>query len=275
MRIDGHQHFWIYDPSRDSWIGDKMQRIRGNFLPEDLYPLLQTSGIEGCIDVHASQSESETHFLLNQAEQCDFIKGVVGWVDLKAGNIEERLRYFSAFKKLKGFRHIVQDETDNLFLLRDDFCHGISLLEKYNFTYDLLIYPTQMQIAAEFLKKFPYQKIVLDHLGKPDIKNKQYGNWAAHIAALAKNKNLYCKLSGMITEADWNNWKSEDFSFCIHTVLKNFGTDRVLFGSDWPVCLLAGEYVQVIDMLKKNTAHLSATDKEKLWGENCEKFYLK
>jgi L-fuconolactonase len=274
MRIDSHQHFWMYNPVRDQWMDDTMQAIRRNFIPDDLHPLLQHCKMEGCIAIQADQSESETHFLLSLAEQHDFIKGVVGWVDLRSKNIEERLQYFSQFKKLKGFRHIVQAETDDYFLLRDDFCRGISLLEKYQFTYDLLIYPTQMPAAVEFLKNFPNQKFVLDHLAKPGIKNRQFGNWIPYIEALAKNRNLYCKLSGMLTEADWNNWKPEDFSFCINTIIEKFGVEKIMFGSDWPVCLVAGSYLQVVTMLEENTAHLSLPDKEKLWGGNCENFYL-
>jgi len=255
-------------------MDDGMQRIRRDFLPVDLHPLLKTCEIDACIAVQAGQTENETQFLLSLSEQYDFIKGVVGWIDLRDEGVEERLQYFSRFKKLRGFRHIVQDEAEDDFLLREDFCRGISCLSKYGFTYDLLIYPKQMPAAVKFLAKFPDQKFVLDHLAKPEIKNQHFSNWVPYIEALAKNKNLYCKLSGMLTEADWHNWKLQDFSFCVSAILRNFGTDRVMFGSDWPVCLLAGSYRQVVTTLEELTVHLSVPDKEKLWGGNCERFYF-
>ncbi len=273
MRIDAHQHFWNFNPGRDCWITDEMQVIRRDFLPDDLKPLLQQQQINGCITVQADQSEYETMFLLEHASSNDFIKGVVGWVNLSADNVEERLEYFSQFSKLKGFRHVLQAEPADDFLLRDDFCRGILLLEKYKFTYDILIFPKHLPYVIEFIKRFPQQPFVIDHLAKPYIKDKKISEWKSYIQQVAQFSNVYCKLSGMVTEASWNNWTINDFKSYIDIVLESFGIDRVMFGSDWPVCLLAASYRQCCEVLEMNTEYLSADDKNKLWGQNAIQFY--
>ena len=273
MKIDSHQHFWNYHPVKDAWISDDMKVIQQDFMPADLLPLLRKNDIDGCIAVQADQSEEETHFLLKLAEENDFIKGVVGWVDFRSEIIEERLQYFSQFKMLKGFRYIVQGEAEDDFLLREDFCNGIAQLEKYNFTYDLLILPKHLHYAAEFVKRFPKQSFVIDHLAKPNFKGNNFSDWELGIEELATYKNLYCKVSGMITEADWKNWQEEDFSYCLDVLVANFGIDRLMFGSDWPVSLLAASYEQSCRIVENYFTKFSKEDQYKIWGVNAMKFY--
>jgi L-fuconolactonase len=272
MRIDSHQHFWSYDQHRDSWMNEDMRALRRDFLPVDLFPLLQQNHMDGCIAVQADQSTDETDFLLQLADKNDFIKAVVGWIDLRAGNIEGQLEKYLSHKKLKGFRHIVQDEPEN-FLLREDFCRGISLLKNYQFTYDILVYSSQLPTVLRFIELFPDQRFVIDHIGKPDIKNRKIEQWRNEMKEIAKHPNVYCKLSGMVTEADWKNWTVADFQPYIQSILENFGSERVMFGSDWPVCVLSASYRQCCEILDQNTLHLNEEDKRKLWGENAIRFY--
>lgn len=273
MKIDSHQHFWNYHPIKDAWISDAMKVIQQDFMPADLLPLLQKNDIDGCIAVQADQSETETRFLLQLAQENDFIMGVVGWVDFRSKDIEERLQYFSQFEKLKGFRHIVQGESEDDFLLRADFCNGIAQLEKYNFTYDLLILPKHLSVAAEFVKRFPKQNFVIDHLAKPNFKEANFTNWENGIRELATYKNVFCKLSGMVTEADWKNWKAEDFNYCLDVLVGNFGIERLMFGSDWPVSLLAASYEQSSAIVKNYFSKFSEEEQHKIWGGNAIKFY--
>lgn len=273
MKIDSHQHFWNYHPIKDAWISDAMKVIQQDFMPADLLPLLQKNDIDGCIAVQADQSETETRFLLQLAQENDFIMGVVGWVDFRSKDIEERLQYFSQFEKLKGFRHIVQGESEDDFLRRADFCNGIAQLEKYNFTYDLLILPKHLSVAAEFVKRFPKQNFVIDHLAKPNFKEANFTNWENGIRELATYKNVFCKLSGMVTEADWKNWKAEDFNYCLDVLVGNFGIERLMFGSDWPVSLLAASYEQSSAIVKNYFSKFSEEEQHKIWGGNAIKFY--
>jgi L-fuconolactonase len=272
MRIDSHQHFWIFDPIRDSWIDDSMANIRKDFLPEDLQPLLKTNKMDGCIAVQADQSEEETLFLLELADKNPFIKGVVGWVDLCSSAIESRLEYFSEFQKLCGVRHIVQAEPKG-FLLNENFQNGIKLLEKYNLTYDILVHHKQLEEVIEFVKKFPNQKFVLDHIGKPAIKTKEIEDWKATIQQLATFPNVYCKLSGMVTETDFNNWNYTDFVPYLEVVFNSFGVERILFGSDWPVCLVAGNYEKVLAIIERYIAEFSEEEKTLIMGKNAQNFY--
>jgi L-fuconolactonase len=271
-RIDSHQHFWNYNPARDAWITDEMKVIQCDFLPEHLSLILEQNRINGCVSVQADQSEAETEFLLGLADKYDFIKGVVGWVDLRAKNLEERLNHYSQFKKLKGFRHIVQAESDG-FLLTPEFSKGVDVLRSFGFTYDILIYPNQLLDAIAFVKDHADQPLVMDHLAKPYIRDREIKTWAAYIKQLAQFPNLYCKLSGMVTEADWASWKQKDFEPYIDVVLKNFGADRVMYGSDWPVCLVAARYDQQLGILEQCIEALTTSEKQKIMGENATRFY--
>lgn len=273
MKIDSHIHFWKYHPVKEAWITNDMKVIQRDFLPHNIAPILQTNAIDGCIAVQADQSEMETHFLLQLADENDFIKGVVGWIDLKASNLEERLNYFSQFEKLKGFRHIVEAESDANYLLNDDFCSGINKLSEYNFTYDILISASQLKTVATFVEKFPKQAFIIDHLAKPNIKKSDFLIWEKEIKAIAKHPNVYCKVSGLVTQADWNNWKNEDFTHCLDVVTSAFGIERLLFGSDWPVSLLAATYDQSTTILLEYYSRFSLKEQNAFWGNNATRFY--
>ncbi|MBC7891320.1 MAG: amidohydrolase family protein [Sphingobacteriaceae bacterium] len=273
MKIDAHQHFWKFDPIRDAWITESMTAIRRDFGPTDLKPCLDQHGFNGCVAVQADQSEDETNFLLGLADEHAFVKGVVGWVDFRASNLSERLAHYAAFPKLKGFRHVVQSEADDLFLLRTEFLAGIRALAGYEFTYDLLIYPNQLGVAREFTARFPAQKFVLDHLAKPLIRQGVVDRWKPDIQSLAKHENVYCKVSGLVTEADPEHWHRDDFRPYLDAVVEAFGVNRLLFGSDWPVCLLAAEYAEVVGLVEDYFSGFSKTEKAKIWGGNAAKFY--
>ncbi|MBC7626436.1 amidohydrolase [Ferruginibacter sp.] len=273
MRIDSHQHFWKYNPVKDAWITDDMKVIQRNFLPVDLWPLLQLNNVDGCVAVQAEQSENETDFLLQLAGENDWIKGVVGWVNLSAVNLEERLQHFSQYEKLKGFRHIVQAEPANDFLLSADFCKGIAQLSKYNFTYDILVFPRQLKYVPAFVAQFPQQAFVIDHLAKPDFIKADFEEWENAMKAVAAYPNVHCKVSGMVTEANWNTWTIEDFSYCLDVVTEAFGIDRLLFGSDWPVCLLAASYQETCNIVHRYFMQFSMEEQGKLWGKNAVDFY--
>lgn len=273
MKIDSHQHFWKYHPIKDAWITDDMKVIKQDFMPSDLEPLLIKNQFEGCVAVQADQSEEETRFLLDLAKENVFIKAVVGWVDLCAENIDERLEYFYKYKKLKGFRHIIQAEADLDFMLSERFLNGISKLEKYKFTYDILIFPKHLENAAKLVERFPNQNFVIDHLAKPDFKNKEFSEWEKGIKAIAKYPNVLCKVSGLVTEADWNNWTATDFTYCLDVVTEAFGIDRLMFGSDWPVSLLAASYADSCDIAEQYFSKFSKGDQDKFWSKNAINFY--
>lgn len=272
MKIDSHQHFWLYEPIRDAWITDDMRTIQRDFMPADLGPILAYNQLSGCVAVQADQSEDETHFLLELADRYVFIKGVVGWIDLQAENVVERLSYFSQFKRLRGFRHIVQGEEVG-FLERPEFLRGIKALHQYGFTYDVLVKPHQLAATIEFIKRFPNQLFVVDHMAKPYIEKGITVPWAEQMRALAAFDNVYCKLSGMVTEADWMRWQASDFTFYVQHLLDVFGPQRLMFGSDWPVCTLAARYEQVLDLLSEQLNLLSESEKEAIWGGNAIRFY--
>ena len=273
MRIDSHQHFWHYNAQRDDWITDQMAILKRDFLPEELSKQMRANGIDRCIAVQADQSEAETLFLLQLAEKHPEIAGVVGWINLAADNASERIEYFSQFEKLLGFRHIVQAEPDDRFMLRQDFLRGVKALARHGFTYDILIYAPHLPVAIEFVRKFPEQKFVLNHLAKPYIKSKEIETWARNIRVLAANPNVCCKLSGLVTEADWKNWSEIDLKPYLDVALEAFGPDRLMFGSDWPVCLLAASYGRVKEVVEDYTRSLSENEKEKIFGLNAMRFY--
>lgn len=273
MIIDAHQHFWNYHPVKDAWITDDMKVIQEDFLPQHLLPVLQKNGVDGCVAVQADQSEHETDFLLALAAQHNFIKGVVGWVDLRADNLEERLTHYSQFDLLKGFRHIVQGEPDPAFLLQESFCKGIRLLSQYNFTYDILVYPVQLPAVVDFVQQFPGQRLVIDHLAKPDFKTGDISTWETHMRTIAQQPQVYCKLSGLVTEADWQQWEPAHFTPFLDVVLEAFGPERLLFGSDWPVCKLAADYPEVKGLITDYISRLSDTEKAGIMGGNAIRFY--
>jgi L-fuconolactonase len=273
QRIDSHQHFWNYDPATHGWITDDMEIIRQDFLPEDLEPVMHEYGFNGCVSVQADQSETENHMLIEHAMRHDFIKGVVGWVDFKAANVEDRLAYYKQFEKLKGFRHILQGEADRAYMLNADFKRGISKLQQFGYTYDILIYTDQLGYANDFAAAFPDQPFVIDHLAKPKIKEGDIAQWAKDMQTIAQNKNVSCKLSGMVTEADWKAWKPEDFTPYMDVVFEAFGAGRVMYGSDWPVCRVAATYGEMLSIPEAYVTKLSATEQEQFWGANAMKFY--
>lgn len=273
MRIDSHQHFWKYHPIKDAWITDDMKVIQHDFLPSDLRPFLYSNHFDGTVVVQADQSETETNFLLALAAENDFIKGVVGWVDLCSNTVSEKLNHYSSFKKLKGFRHIIQAEPQDDFLIHPDFCRGISQLANYQYTYDLLILPKHLPFAIKLVEQFLLQPFVIDHLAKPDFKHADVKEWEEGIRAIAKHPNVYCKVSGLVTEADWNNWSVEDFTYCLNVVTESFGVERLMYGSDWPVCLLGGSYDEVTSIIEQYFASYSSEEKAKIFGLNAMQFY--
>jgi L-fuconolactonase len=272
-RIDSHQHFWKFDPVRDNWINDDMKIIQKDFLPADLQHILKENGFDGCVAVQSDQSEAENHFHFKNAEQFDFIKGIVGWIDLQSKTVEERLQYYTQFKKIKGFRHVLQGEPQRDLMLQPKFMNGVSLLSKYNFTYDILIFKDQLQYIPKFVSAFPDQPFVIDHIAKPDIRNANIDQWKKDISTLAQFENLYCKISGMVTEADWKNWKKEDFKPYMDVVVEAFGIDRIMFGSDWPVCLVAASYNEMLEIVEDYFSSFSKEEQQKFFGLNAIRFY--
>lgn len=272
-RIDAHQHFWKFDPLRDSWITDDMSVLQRDFLPEDLQPLLEKNGMDACVVVQSDQSEAENVFQLENARKHDFIKGIVGWIDFQAENAEERLAYYSRYPKMKGFRHVLQGEADRALMLHPEFKRGISKLSRFGYTYDILIFPDQLRYAKEFVATFPNQPFVIDHLAKPNIKEKDITAWKKDIMAVAEHENVYCKISGMVTEADWKHWENHDFVPYLDVVVEAFGPKRIMFGSDWPVCQLAASYQQVICLVKDYFSSFTTTEQALFFGGNASAFY--
>ena len=261
-KIDAHQHFWKFDPVRDNWITSEMAVIRKDFLPADLKPILEENGFDGCVTIQSEQSEQENDFQLGNADKYDFIKGVVGWVDLIKEDISDRLEYYRKFKKLKGFRHILQSEQKRDFMLQPEFIRGIHALKKFNYTYDILIFTDQMKFVSDFVAQFPDQKFVIDHLAKPGIKHKEIDEWKSDLAQIAQFENVHCKISGYITEADLQHWKKEDFAPYLDTVFEAFGSKRVVFGSDWPVCLLGSDYKTVVNITNEYFSSFSENERD-------------
>lgn len=269
---DAHQHFWKYHPERHAWISDEMHVIRKDFQPLDLKPSLDKNQIDGCVVVQVDQTEDETLQLLSLANQHAFVEGVVGWIDLRNADLESRLEYFSTLKKLKGFRHIVQAEKPG-FLLQPGFIKGVQMLQQFGFTYDLLIYHHQLEEAVTFLKHVPNTPIVVDHIAKPPIAAGEVNAWATRMRSVAQFPNVYCKVSGMVTEGRWQGWRYQDFVPYLDVVFEAFGTRRLMYGSDWPVCLLAASYDEQLSILKQYVKDLSPAEKEAILGGNAKIFY--
>lgn len=275
MQIDAHQHFWRYDPAEYGWISEAMPALRRDRLPVDLEGPLRAASFDGCVAVQARQTEAETEFLLGLADQHDFIRGVVGWIDLQAANVRDRLTHFARFPALRGIRHIVQDEPDDRFLLRPRFVEGVRQLADFGLRYDILVYERHLPVVVEFLEQFDERhSFVLDHIGKPEVPTGLSNRWRAGIRAIAAHPNVYCKLSGLVTEADWRNWRAADFYPFLEVVFDAFGPHRLMIGSDWPVCLLAaGSYAEVIDVVGGFLKEVSPDERAAIFGNNAVRFY--
>jgi L-fuconolactonase len=273
MRIDTHQHFWAYNPREYPWMGPGMESLQRDYLPPDLAPLLKAAAIDGTIAVQARQTLEESYWLLELADQYPFNHGVVGWVDLRSPRVEEDLEKLSRHRKFRGVRHIVHDEPDDRFMLREDFLRGLGRLAGFGLTYDLLLFPRHLPVACEVVKRFPEQTFVLDHISKPLIKAHRLEPWATDIRRLASFPNVACKISGMVTEADWKHWQARDFPPYLDVVLECFGTKRLMVGSDWPVCTLAASYGQVMQIAGDFIGKLSKDEQAAVWGENAKRIY--
>ncbi len=271
--IDAHNHFWRYDPLEYGWIGEDMPVLKRDFLPEHLQSVHHHHEVDGTIAVQARQTHVENELLLNLAGENSLIKGVVGWVDLAKDSVEEDLNLFAQNPKFVGVRHMVQSETDPEFLLREDFNRGVGLLREYGLVYDILIHEKQLAVTKSFVERFPDQNFVLNHIAKPAIKAGVLKPWAQQIKALAEHPQVHCKLSGLVTEADWENWKEADILPYLDIVCEAFGPDRLMFGSDWPVCLLAAEYERVIKLITKYIAQFDIEDQKKIMGLNALRCY--
>ena len=272
LKIDAHHHIWDYDPVQHAWIDDSMAVIQRSFTPADMQPLLQEAGIDGTVLVQVNQNLRENMVFTAAAEANPFIKGVVGWVDLLAADLEDQLDELRDLPKLKGFRHIAQAEPAD-YLSRTEVIRGIRQLGKYGFTYDILIKPHQLEAAIELVKTCPAQPFVLDHIAKPYIKTGEIDAWRKLMYMLGAMDNCYCKISGIITEADWHSWTPEQIRPYLDVALEAFGSRRLMFGSDWPVCLVAGSYREVVNLAADYVQNLSVQEQQDFWGGNAIRFY--
>jgi L-fucono-1,5-lactonase len=273
MRIDSHQHFWIYDPAQYGWIDESMSAIRRNFLPEDLKPELDRNDFQGCVAVQAQHRLEETQWLLDLAGRNPFILGVVGWVDLRSAQARKQLAALAKDPKLIGIRHVAQSEPDDRFLLQPEFLRGVALLEEFDLAYDILIYAKHLPVAAEFANRFPRQRFVLDHLAKPPIREGLREPWASGMRTLAALPNVFCKLSGMVTEADHHSWKPEELAPYLDVAFELFGPERLMIGSDWPVCSLAAPYARTVNVVKDYMSGFSEAEKAAVLGGNALRFW--
>lgn len=273
VHIDAHQHYWVYNRAEYDWIDESMAALRRDFLPEDLAPELACGGFDGSVTVQTRQTLEETRWLLELAERSQKILGVVGWVNLCSRECRSQLEAFSKHPKLVGIRHIVQSEPDERFLLRPDFLRGIALLEEFDLAYDILIYSHHLCVAAEFVERFPRQRFVLDHLAKPPIKDHEIDVWAEGIHRIAAFPNVFCKISGMVTEADWQRWTAEDINPYLDVAFESFGPARLMIGSDWPVCLVASPYGRVMDVATRYLQSRASDEREAVLGGNAQRFW--
>lgn len=273
MKIDTHQHFWLYNAPDYGWMGPGLEALRRDYLPPELAPLLRASGIDGTVAVQARQTVEESDWLLALTDQHPFIFGVVGWVDLCSARVEEDLARLARHPKFRGVRHILHDEPDDRFMLREDFRRGLGQLQKFGLTYDLLLFPRHLPVACELVAGFLHQPFALDHLAKPPIKDGRLEPWATDLRRLAAFPNVCCKISGMVTEADWQRWKPADFAPYLDVVFECFGSERLMVGSDWPVATLAASYAQVMQIAGDYLARLSPDEQAAVWGGNAARFY--
>ena len=273
MKIDSHQHFWKYNPSKHTWMTSDMSTLKQDFLPGDLKPLLEQCQLDGCVAVQASQSEKENEFLIELAQQNDFIKGIVGWVDLQSEDIAERLSHFQQSKSIKGFRHVLHDEEDIDFMLRPNFLRGIDQLRNFDFTYDILVYPQHLGNTLKFVSQFPDQPFVIDHIAKPNIDAAKIEEWKKDLKSIGAFENVYCKISGMVTEAKWNNWRQDNFTPYLDAVLEVFGIERVMYGSDWPVCTLSATYKGMYHIVETYFSQFTVSEQNKFFWQTATQFY--
>lgn len=275
MLLDAHVHFWRYTVEEFGWIGDEMAALRRDFLPEDLQPELHAAQVQGAIAVQARHSLQETRWLLELAARHPWIQGIVGWVDLCAADVDDQLAEFASNPAFVGVRHILQAEPDRNFLLRDDFQRGIAALERHGLVYDLVFYPKHLQPALELVRAFPRQRFVLDHIAKPVIRAGLLEPWATDLRALAASPNVTCKLSGLVTEARLQGWSQADIEPYLDVVLEAFGPARLMFGSDWPVCLAAASYAQTYGIVRDSIARLTAAERAGIEGGVCARTYAR
>ena len=273
MRLDAHQHFWKYNPEHHVWMTDQLEGLRRDYLPHQLRPLLKAAGFDGTIAVQARQMVEETAWLLELADAHEFIKGVVGWVDLQSPELRTQLAHFSRHPKLVGVRHVVHDEPDDHFMLRPEFRRGIRQLREFELTYDLLLFPKHLPVAAKLVAEFPEQPFVLDHIAKPAIRQGRVSPWREDLRRLAEFPNVCCKLSGLVTEAKWKQWRAEDFHPYLDIVVEAFGPERLMIGSDWPVCTLSGAYAPTMNIVTDYIQKYPAVAREQILGGNCARFY--
>jgi len=273
LKIDAHQHFWNYSAADYPWIGAGMERLARDYTPADLAASAAPEGVAGSVAVQARQSREETNWLLSLAAENPFIRGVVGWVDLRSGRVGEELAACAGREKFVGVRHVVQDEPDPRFLVGDDFVRGVRSLHQFGLAYDLLIYPHQLPAAIELVGLLPDQAFILDHLAKPRIKAAELADWRRDIEALAAHRNVACKLSGLVTEAVWRQWKRPDFTPYVDVAVAAFGPERLMFGSDWPVCLLSAEYAEVVAMIDECITTLTPSERSLIWGDTARRVY--
>jgi L-fuconolactonase len=272
-KIDSHQHFWHYRPETHGWINQEMGVLKRDFLPSDLAPELAANGVSGCVAVQASQTLRETEWLLSLADQHPFILGVVGWAELKNPDLPHTLEHLSQNPKLKGIRHIIQDEPDDCFMLDPAFIRGVNQLPQFKLTYDLLIYEHHLPVALEFIDKLTEVAVVVDHIAKPKIAKAKYQPWKKNIKALAHQSAAYCKISGMVTEADWSHWQYDNLVPYLDAVVEAFGPARLMIGSDWPVCLLAAQYEGVMKIVDRYFENFSMSEREQIFFQNAREFY--
>ena len=273
MKIDAHQHFWVYSADEYGWINEGMGILKKEYLPANLKPEIEKAGFDGTIAVQARQSLHETRWLLKLAGLNSFIKGVVGWVDLCSSDVRNQLLEFILNPQFVGVRHVLQDEPDNDFILRKDFLNGIKALEEFGLVYDILIFPRHLKNAIRFASLFPDQTFVLNHIAKPNIKEKNIASWKEDIMQLARLQNVHCKISGMVTEADWNCWQEKDFTDYLDVIFESFGTRRLMIGSDWPVCKLAGGYPETINIVLNYILQFSEDERMNVMGLNALRTY--
>lgn len=273
MRIDSHVHFLVYQPKEHVWVTDELSSLKSSFLPADLEPFLQSMDFEGCVAVEARQMLKENDWLLGLSEASNFIKGIVGWVDLCSPDVVAQLERYGAYPKIKGIRHLILDEPDDNFMLLEGFQKGIAALQEFNLTYDLLIFPQHLPVTIKLVEQFPHQRFVLDHIGLPSIKDGIISPWDKDLMELAKFENVFCKLTGMDYMANWQNWEPADFTPYLDIVFSAFDFDRLMVGSNWPVCTVSRDYQSIMNIVLEYIQQFSPEIQEKILGENCAKFY--